>query len=406
MIPINIFLTVISPYTAFLPMIFAAVYIVRKGDIVYKNPWNTGLLFLFIWSVLVGIMNKNPVSITASLALLFYLSVSVYLQNYYNEEYEIEKLLKSVIFFSIGTAFIGIAEKITAVYHEFIRWGYFFGIPSKVLAKQSYRIYSTFGNPNVAGSWYAAVILICFYFYENSSGLRRIFYGSSVFLFVIMLDLTGSRGAALGLLFGLTAYAIFKRNRENFIFLLSIFTSVVLLMFVIPELSTRITQLNNSMVHGINNSVSSRQAIWLSCLNMFKLKPLTGWGIMGIYYASSKVFPYYSRTFHGHNIWISIATTLGIVGLCAYIYMKYYLYQSIKQLYTQHCKLVPLLIGIQAAVIGQGLVDFTMMTPQGGIIFFGCSALISGLSMQYSRSYDSFSIGTLLGKRRPVKLNL
>lgn len=85
-----------------------------------------------------------------------------------------------------------------------------------------------------------------------------------------------------------------------------------------------------------------------------------------------------------HNLWLTIAATLGIVGLLIYLYMKHYLYESIILLLKNKCSLAPLLAGIQAVIIGHGLVDFTIMAPQGGIIFIICSAIISALSIQYN----------------------
>jgi O-antigen ligase len=115
---------------------------------------------------------------------------------------------------------------------------------------------------------------------------------------------------------------------------------------------------------------------------MFKYKPFSGWGLLGIYYAGGDVY-HYTRTFHGHNFWITIMTTLGVVGLSVFIYMKYHLLKELKLLSQNNCRLTPLLAGILTMILGQGLLDFTIMNPQGGIIFFGSSALISGLAFQY-----------------------
>ena len=46
--------------------------------------------------------------------------------------------------------------------------------------------------------------------------------------------------------------------------------------------------------------------------------------------------------------------------------------------------MVPMLAGIQAVIIGHGLVDFTMIVPQIGLLFIASAALISALVKQYS----------------------
>ena len=55
-------------------------------------------------------------------------------------------------------------------------------------------------------------------------------------------------------------------------------------------------------------------------------------------------------------------------------------------LYSQKCRLVPMLAGIQAVIIGHGLVDFTMIAPQTGLLFVGCSGVISVLAKQHNSS--------------------
>lgn len=396
MLPLNIFLTVLSPYAAVLPFFYMVYVVHQKEMLMYKNPWNNGLLFLFVWSLLSGLVNQNSVSAVASLGILLYFYLSVYIQNCYTDANKVEKLFEQLLYFSIGSAFIGIIEKLTAIYYNSIPWGFLFGIPEEVSSKSSYRIYSTFGNPNVAGTWFAAMVLVSFYFFENSKGKKRIFHGILACLFMIVLYLTGSRGAGLGLILGIVIYTALRRKKEGSFFLLFLFASVVGLMFVLPQLQSYIikssvvgknvvvSSFNSSMSHDVNSSIYSRSTIWIDAFNMFKLKPITGWGILGIYYASADLFHYYMREPHAHNIWLTIAATLGVVGLWAYFYMKRYLYEQLKVLYDHDCKLLPLLASIQALIIGHGLVDFTIMTPQGGAIFFGCSAIITALAMEYS----------------------
>lgn len=378
-----VILTVLSPYTAFLPMLYISIKTIKKNEPVCKNPWNIGLIVLFYWSMIVGVINKNLFSAFASFMILGYFSVSVYIHNNYNEKEKIERLFQNLVLASVISSAIGIIEKISAEYFNTLKWGYVFAMPSNIKIWDDYRISSTFGNPNVAGNWFAIMVLVGLYFYDISSGRKKSLYALAVCLFVIMLDLTGSRGAGLGLLLGIPIFALLNKNRKDIGFPIFIFFSVLLLIFIIPEVLPLFNKINNSMNHGLNHSLSGRQEIWKSCINMFKSKPITGWGILGIYFSKSYVFRF-TREPHAHNLWLTIATTLGIVGLFIYLYMKYYLYESIVILLKNNCSLAPLLASIQALVVGHGLVDFTIMAPQGGIAFILCSSLISGLAMQYT----------------------
>lgn len=405
---LNMFLTVFSPYTTVLALLIISFRVLKNQDLLYKNPWNTGLLLLFVWSLFVGIINGEPLSSTASLGLLIYFLFSVYLQNNYSEESKIEILFKKLVMFSIGSSLIGFAEKITATYCSTIWWGSIFGIPTQIASKEAYRIYSTFGNPNVAGTWFAFVILICLYFYDHSEKLQRFYYGAACAIFTFSLFLTGSRGAAIGLIMGLVVYGLLKKEKKRMGLLTAVFLFVAVSMCIYPTLFPMEPSYSTALTHEVSDSASSRQLLWQSGLNMFSVKPLTGWGLLGVYFADPKLYLYHTREVHAHNIWITIAATLGIVGLAIYGYMRYSLYKTFKVLWDSKCRLVPLLLAIQALVIGHGIVDFTIMTPQGGFIFFGCSALVYGLAMQYSGSNtrDYYSVHALFGRhktRRPYE---
>jgi len=54
-----------------------------------------------------------------------------------------------------------------------------------------------------------------------------------------------------------------------------------------------------------------------------------------------------------------------------------------------------MLAGIQALIIGHGLVDFTMIAPQTELLFIASSAIISALVKIYSSSNSSASNGYL-----------
>ncbi|MCY6484733.1 O-antigen ligase family protein [Clostridium aestuarii] len=374
MVFLSILLIVFSPYLAFLPMISIGFKAVHKNNLILRNIWNIGLFFLFIWSFLVGIINTNKISVIASLAILFYFFFSVYLQNYYNTVQQIEQLFKKIMLISVGSGIIGFIERFKGIQYKYAWWKCLIGIYPPVSFSESYRISGTFGNPNIAGTWYAVMVLMCFYFYKKSLKIEKIFYIVLAALFISVLFMTESRGAIIGLILGMITYAYFREDKKKMIFLILFFTLGVILMFIFPHYFPR--------GEGVFTSIEDRKAIWRNCLNMFKFKPVTGWGLMGIYFADKSIY-HYIRVVHGHNILITIATTLGAVGASIFVCMKLYLFKEIWFLNKQHCPLSPLLAGIEAIILGQGLVDFTIMSPQAGIIFFGCSAIINGLAFQY-----------------------
>ncbi|MBZ9686559.1 O-antigen ligase family protein [Clostridium estertheticum] len=373
-ISILVLLTVISPYTVIIPVIYMTYKVLFGKLIIYKNQWNIGLFIIFMWSLIVGAINYSLMSIVASFALFIYLCISIFLQNYCENENKVEKIYRHLVYFSVFSAIFGIIEKIISIYFHYNIWEKFLEITSQPVVND--RIYSTFGNPNVAGNWFAIMIVVGVYFCSVTSKTTKLFYQISTLLFVIALCLTGSRGAFMGLLFGLFIFYLLKANKKDMWLVITIFIFTAILTFAPSDILKYVT------AHDLESSFSSRYGIWNGCLKMIKAKPFIGWGITGIndHGASFMKGYYYATLYHGHNIWITIMTTLGAVGILIYGYMKINLFRNLKTLYSQNCKLIPMLAGIQAVIIGHGLVDFTMIAPQTGLLFIGCCAIISALA--------------------------
>ncbi|MGH4126080.1 MAG: O-antigen ligase family protein [Clostridium sp.] len=307
-----------------------------------------------------------------------YLCISVFLQDYCQNENKIEKIGRYLVCFSLLSAIFGIIEKIIYVCFNYNIWARFLEITSQPVIND--RIYSTFGNPNVAGNWFAIMILLGIYFCNTTAKTTKLFYRISTLFFIIALYLTGSRGAFMGLLFGLFIFCFLKGNKKDRWLFITIFILTAVVTFMPSQI------LENVIGHNFASSFTSRFEIWKGCLKMIKLKPIAGWGLMGItdhgaYFMKGY---YYATLFHGHNIYITIMTSLGAVGLIIYAYMKINLFGNLKILHAKKCRLAPLLAGIQAVIIGHGLVDFTMIAPQTGLLFIASSAIVSVLVKQYN----------------------
>ncbi|MCB2308533.1 O-antigen ligase family protein [Clostridium estertheticum] len=381
---ILVFLTVISPYTTIIPMIYMLYMVLFRKVSIQKNHWNIGLCLLFIWSLVVGVINYSFSSIIASFALFMYLCVSIFLQNYCKNESIVEKIYMHLVSFSLISVIFGIIEKVIYVYFNINIWSRFLQITSQPVVND--RIYSTFGNPNVAGNWFAIMIIVGLYFCSIKSKTTKLFYRAATVLFVIALYLTGSRGAFIGLLCGLFIFYLLKGSKKDMWLFITIFIITAAVTFMPSEISKNVT------AHGFDDSFISRIGIWKGCLKMIRVKPFTGWGLMGITEHGADFMKgyFYATLYHGHNIWITIMTTLGGVGLLIYAYLKVNLFRNLKILYAQKCRVVPMLAGIQAVIIGHGLVDFTMIAPQTGLLFIASSAIISSLVKQNNSSslYD------------------
>ena len=385
-IGILVLLTVISPYTTIIPAMYMTYKVLFRKVSICKSHWNIGLCLLFLWSLMVGVINHSFISIAASFVIFIYLCISVFLHDYCKNENKVDEICRYLVYFSLFSAILGIIEKITNVFFNYNIWAKFLQITSQPVFND--RIYSTFGNPNVAGNWFAIMILIGLYFCSTTSKNTKLFYQISTLIFVIALYLTASRGAFMGLLFGLFIFYLLKGSKKDMWLFITIFLLTTVIIFIPPQI------LKNVTGHDLDGSFTSRLGVWNGCLKMIKLKPFTGWGLMGITEHGAEYMKayYYATLFHGHNIWITFMTTLGAVGLLIYSYMKIYIFKNLKVLYTRNCRLTPMLAGIQAVIIGHGLVDFTIIAPQAGLLFIACSAIISALAKQHNSSLRNGSL--------------
>lgn len=374
---ILLLLTIISPYTTIIPAIYMTAMVLLGKVKIYRNHWNKGLCLLFIWSLTVGVINRSFTSITMSFVFLMYLCIGVFLQNYCENENKIEKVYSSLVYFSLGSAIFGVIEKVIYVYFNFNIWAKFLQVTSQPIINN--RIYSTFGNPNVAGNWFAIMIIVGLYFCSTTSKTIKLGYQTATLFFAIALYLTGSRGAYMGLLLGIFIFYLLKSSKKDMWMFITIFILTAIVTFMPSQILKNITG------HDFDQSFVSRLGIWRGCLKMIKIKTFTGWGLTGIadHGADFMKGYYYATLYHGHNIWITIMTTLGAGGIFIYAYMKINLFRSLKILREKNCRLVPMLAGIQAVIIGHGLVDFTMIAPQAGLLFIASSAIINSLTKQY-----------------------
>lgn len=368
MLDLGIILTLASPYTVALIIPLVLWTLLKNEYRVYLTPYNFGLVGLFIWAGISGVINRSWLSLFASGIFLVYLCVTIYFQNRFNDTPTIETFLRKLHKYALIPAAFGIGEKVVSLFIDITWISRFFWSPTYVPDKAAYRIYSTFGNPNVAGDWFALLALISVYFLENSPYKKKGFYAFAMGLFITALLFTGSKGAIMGLIIGLLVYAVFSKKKKTKWVIGMTIIAIVAATFVLPE---------------IHRASNYRNALWLKSLKLYKENALFGVGLLGIYEHTGEI--------HSHNIWISFLGMLGVVGFGLYLGMKLYLYNGLLKIKAMGCKLLPLLAAVQALVVGHGTVDFTILTPQGGLMFIAASGLISGLILPLE-SYKSFPL--------------
>lgn len=390
MILVLMFFIVFSPYLSLISLGVISYITIKKDKTIFNNLWNKGMFLIFVLSVITGILNKNLLSIGVSFVFLLFLFFGILLEKNFSSEEQINKLLKYILFLSIGSAIVGLIEKVTKIQSIPGWWEKLFGIYQFAARSISPRITGTFGNQNIAATWYSAMILISLYFYFHEKVKYKYLYGALGCLFTIVLILTGSRGGILGIALGVVVYLYLSEKKEKAILIALLSIVGLILIFKFPNYFPRGDVLYSSL--------NKREYIWQKTFEMIKLKPMMGWGFLGTYFYEGLKEP------HGHNIILTFGSSLGVSGLSIFLFMNYYLFKELKFLSKNNCKYVPLLASIIILIFGQGIFDCTIMNPQVGVIYFGVSSIINGMAYEYKYVFvNTNSIETLLSPMKKQK---
>lgn len=355
-------LLVLSPFTA-LGIGFFALYSLYKKRLDFTfNYWTTGLLVLFFWSLIVSAINKSWLSAGGSILFLIYFFSSQLTSKKYITIDNLHKILNIVVKFTTIAAIIGIIEKIIFVW----------------LGDGGHRIFSTFGNPNMTGSWFATIIVVAEYMVAQNGGKNNNWYRVSITLMIIALLFTGSRGAYVALA-GTACLVAFIKGitcNKKMLFVTAIILAIV---GVIAFAESKIIS-EYVTAHTIENSISPRKRIWSDGIEMLKNKPVFGWGVLSTIELGKEILPTYGRkTIHLHNLWLTLASTLGVIGLSIYIFMKYRLFKDLIFLFKTNKDLALLFLSINLIVIIQGFVDVSLYAPQLGIVFAWSGAFVANM---------------------------
>lgn len=361
---------IFSPITAVIPGIYAIYLMIKNKGKIEKNYLNIGLLGLFIWSIIVALKNESVLSFLGSTMLLMYFAMGLLGQQYFVTRRKINRVLKYSVYLTALTAINGVIEKIMYIY--------LYKSTGEIVGPFNNRVVSSYGNPNMAGAWFASVIFIALYLRTISSGKKqRNIYALCTGVILIALLLTESSGAFVAFIAALVSYYVLKNlkdKRKMIILGLSIFTIISIFLILQSKGDTK------AIFNEISTSFSSRYDIWTGSLEMISQKPLMGWGTLATLEHGKEFFYNNGNSIHSHNIYLTFLVSTGIVGLCMYLYIKMKLFKDILKLYKAKEPLVPLLVSLNVVVIVQGLVDCSLYAPQLGIVFISTCAITFNLS--------------------------
>lgn len=211
-------------------------------------------------------------------------------------------------------------------FYQFLNPGKYSGVwhDKDMFEAISFRVYATFGNPNVLGEYFLLVIPVTLAYVINSRTLfNRLFFLGAAGIMLICLVLTYSRGCYIGILAAVFVFLVLLDRR----FLLLGLLGLLLLPFILPE-----TILNRFLSIGDmqDSSTSYRVYIWMGTIAM--LKDYWVCGIGPGESAFNMVYPAYAYNGisapHAHNLFLQMMSDGGICAVLLFLLVLFQFYKT------------------------------------------------------------------------------
>ena len=226
-----------------------------------------------------------------------------------------ERIQKRFVFLSSLALFIisaiGVGQYLFGVAE--LRW-----VDAKRFGDIGGRVTSLFDNPNIL-----AMYLLLYFpfslgaaFLPQNRGRMRVFYAITAAFCAVCILLTWSRGAWLGVAFAVFLFLLLHSRKTRF----TLRFAPLLLIFV-PLLPSNFKSRLLSIGDLGESSIRYRLQTWRGTLRMLGAHP-TGIGVGEK--AWKIIYPHYAvsgtkTVMHAHNVFLQIATELGVVGLVVFL---------------------------------------------------------------------------------------
>ena len=189
----------------------------------------------------------------------------------------------------------------------------------------SNRIYGTFAHPNSFAIYLLIILsILLFYFFYT----RKLLFGVGVLFLSLLLCLTYSRIAWLGFILIIFIIGMLKYRK----LLLTSLCILLLVYLIIPSVSLRINELFELDPYG---SVVWRIKLWKDMTEVFKEKPIQGFGIGTFNVLTENIRGVKFGSTDAHNDYLKISVELGILGLISYLFLIFNLLKILWQRYIK-----------------------------------------------------------------------
>jgi O-antigen ligase len=281
----------------------------KKIDFSFKSPLNIPFSLFVIWAF-IGLFfayNKYNSIHDFYAHLLKYLAVYYMLINFFNTRKGLQILswiiIASVTIFSIG----GIVH--------------FYYLQDYDLLTQRMDFLGM--EINIIGfATLFAIVLILHHFTREKRPYLTYILTISLFITTIVTLITQCRGTLLGLILAL--FVLFFKNKKVVI----VFSLFLISLTLFMPVMNRLTQTLNARQS--NSHVNERILIWNTYFEMIKDHPITGIGFGMEMWKDQKLWDQYASRVppewritmnDPHNIFVSTAVRLGVIGLILFLYI-------------------------------------------------------------------------------------
>ncbi|MCL2352699.1 MAG: O-antigen ligase family protein [Firmicutes bacterium] len=342
------------------------------------DPTGLAVAALVMTGLFCGLTSFTP-SASIKIALLTALFMLSYplLVSIINTREKISALIFTFSASAAVTGLVGMYQKLSGKVD--MTW-----VDRREFADLRLRVYSTFANPNVYGTYLLlALPLAAVMAYASKRVFTKAVYLGISLLLLVNLAYTYSRGCYLALAFAAFVFVLLTAKRLVAFFL----AALALSPFVLPSsMLQRITTLSDS-------STSYRIYIWQATVRILRDFWFSGLG-QGIS-AYNVAYPFYAFANvvapHSHNLYLQVFVETGIFGLLVFLALLAVFYKTqLPFVYGASGKTKALCAGVSAAVAGflfQGMFDYVFYNYKVMLAFFVFLG-IGGAAVRLGREPD------------------
>ena len=369
----------------------------------YSPPfrWSVLLALIYLLSIVTSVAPKESLfpGLLMAAFILFAPATFLSLRKYG----DIRRVLTVIALGGVLVSLYGFWQRLNpGAYHS--GW-----VEADMFSSITFRVYSTFANPNVLGEYFLLVIPFTFALGLSAPNRRKqILWIVATAIMCLCLLLTYSRGCYLGLLVGLVIFLVLLDRR--FLILLGIL-AVLSPLYVPDTIWQRLLSIGNMG----DSSTSYRVYIWTGVVDMLKDYWLCGAGPGEG--AFNTVYPFYSLTAieapHSHNLYLQLLCDTGLPGLLAMLGFACSLLRgmltTLRHSRRRETKLYAIAgIAAYCGFLTQSLTDYTFYNYRVVLLFF----LMAGLCMRLRQEEQLILAHGELGKlmlqerERPLVLQI